>query len=223
MSIDNDLQQPSVSPEVELFEISNFNPANPGEVFRFCGLGAVLWQGQSYAAFPVRGSGFDLTSQSFPRPKLTIGNFGLPGTGGLQMTTVCSEYNDFAGATVVRHTTLEKYLDGLPGANPLEEFDTTYWRVEQKLSDNEEAIEFELSFLGLEDITLPRRKFFSNYCSWQYRGDQCGYVGGAVATILNQPTADLALDACAKNRKACNLRFGGGVNRFGGVPGARFA
>jgi lambda family phage minor tail protein L len=223
MPINTDIQKPSVSPEVELFEISGFNPANPGETFRFCGLGSVSWQGQAYTAFPCKGSGFTLTSQSFPRPRLTIGNFELPGTGGLQMTAVCSQYNDFTGATVVRHTTLEKYLDGLPGANPLEEFDTTYWRVEQKLSDNEEAIEFELSFLGLEDTSLPRRKFFNNYCGWEYRSDQCGYVGGAVATISNMPTTNLALDRCSKNRVGCSLRFGDGVNRFGGVPGARFS
>lgn len=222
MPIALDIQKLSVSPEVELFELTKFNLSDPSEVFRFCSLGTVAWQGNQYVGVPCSGSDFSLSSQSFPRPKLAIGNFEIPSTG-LRITALSQQFNDFIGATVIRHTTLEKYLDGLPTANPLEEFETSYWRVEQKLNDDEESLQWELSFLGLEDVELPRRRFFSNYCSWEYRGDRCGYVGGAIAKIDNTATSDLALDRCGKNRAACALRFGTGVRRFGGFPGARFS
>jgi lambda family phage minor tail protein L len=221
MAINADIQHQSVSPEVELFELTDFDKDQPNEVFRFCGLGTVSWQGQEYTGMPCEGSGFEVSSQSFPRPKLTIGNFPIPGTG-LLLTAISAQYNDFIGATITRHRTLEKYLDGLPTANPLEQFDTSVWKIEQKLNDDEEALQWELSFLGLENVQLPRRRFFSNYCNAEYRGDRCGYMGGAVATIANVPTTNLALDRCGKNRASCALRFGNDEQRFGGFPGARF-
>jgi lambda family phage minor tail protein L len=222
MTIRSDIQDVSHSPEVYLYELSNFNQAAPSEIFRFCSLHTVEFGGLSYFGIPCEGTGFSLTSQSFPRPKLAIGNFEIPATG-LLLSAFVAQFDDFIGATVTRRTTLEKYLDGQVSANSLEQFTPTYWQVEQKINDDDEFLQWELSFAGLEDTLIPRRSFFVNHCSSLYRGEQCGYLGVPVATILNQPTTDPALDRCAKNRQACKLRFGDGVNRFAGTPGARFA
>jgi lambda family phage minor tail protein L len=221
MTIQADIQDIAHSPEVYLYELTNFNPNTPADVFRFCSLHTVQFQGLTYTGIPCEGTGFGISSQGFPRPKLAIGNFEIPATG-LLLSAVVEQFEDFIGATLIRRTTLEKYLDGQPTANPLEQFDPTYWKVEQKINDDDEFIQWELSFAGLEDMVIPRRSFFVNYCSWEYRGSRCGYTGAPVATILNQTTSDPALDRCAKNRQACKLRFGDGVLRFGGFPGGRF-
>jgi lambda family phage minor tail protein L len=221
MTIQEDIQRRSTSPEVELFEIREFDPLSPNEVFRFCSLTTVNWQGQQYSGLPCEGTGFELTTQSFPRPKLAIGNFELPGTG-INFSAVAAQFNDFIGAQIIRRTTLEKYLDGLPTADAYQELDVSYWRVEQKINDDEEVLQWELSFLGLEQTELPRRSIFTNHCSWEYRDDRCGYTGAPVAKLDNTPTTDPLLDRCGRNRAACALRFGNGVRRFGGFPGARF-
>jgi lambda family phage minor tail protein L len=221
MPISEDTQGRSPSNEVELFELTGFNPLVPSEAFYFCGLDNVTWQGIDYAGMPCAGSGFEITGQGFPRPKLTIGNFEIPQMG-VTLSNIISTYDDFIGAVIIRRTTLEMYLDGQPTSNPLEEIDRSYWRIEQKLNDDAEVIQWELSFMGLENMLLPRRTFEENYCSFDYRGEYCNYTGAPVAKLDNTPTSDLSLDRCSKTTYACGLRlWPGGVRRFGGTPGAR--
>jgi lambda family phage minor tail protein L len=214
MTIVSDIQQPSSSSKVELFTISAFDRVNPTQVFRFCNLGTLVWRGNTYNAIPCQSSGFILTGQSLPRPRLKVTNIhGL-------LSNIVEQYGSFIGAKLTRTVTLEKYLDALPTANPLEEFETSIWTIEQKLSDNETEMEWELSFAGLEGLKLPRRTFLNNYCDAPYRSARCGYTGAAVAKADDTPTNDLALDRCGKRVKSCKLR--NNTLNYAGVPGARF-
>jgi lambda family phage minor tail protein L len=214
MTIVSDIQKPSISSKVELFTISNFDKITPTNVFRFCNLGKITWRNDFYNAIPCQSSGFTLTGQSLPRPRLKVTNIhGL-------LSNVVEQYNSFIGAKLTRTVTLEKYLDALPTNNPLEEFETSIWTIEQKLADNETELEWELSFAGLEGLKLPRRTFLNNYCDAAYRSARCGYVGIPVAKIDDTPTTDPALDRCGKRVKSCKLR--NNTLNYAGVPGARF-
>lgn len=222
MPIAADVQGFSPPLEVELFELSDFDSFQTSEVLRFCNLGNVTWRGKSYIGIPCEGTGFVSAGQSFPRPQLTIGNVSITGQPqGLLLSSLIAQYDNLNGATISRIVTLEKYLDGMPNANPLEQITADSWQIEQKLEDTEEYVKFELSYLGLENVKVPRRKIYRNYCSSVYRDNICGYTGPAVAKIDNTPTNDINLDRCAHDQVACFLRFPIGTVRFAGVPGLR--
>src|SRR3546814_18403294 len=68
---------------------------------------------------------------------------------------VCS--SDLAKLT--RRRTLAKYLDGMPDADPDEEFPPEIWFIEQKVGETSEAVEFELaSAMDFQGVQLPRRQ-----------------------------------------------------------------
>ncbi|ENB2669422.1 phage minor tail protein L [Escherichia coli] len=52
------------------------------------------------------------------------------------------------------------------------------------------------------------------YCMWDYRGDECGYNGPAVADEFDNPTTDIRKDRCSKCMRGCEMR--GMVANFGG-------
>ncbi len=225
MSIASDIHKLNPGAIVALYEIDA--TALGGDLFRFHPgvneLGNdVVWQGNTYLRFPIMAEGFERTSSgSSPRPKLTISNIG--GVLGAEIRGV----NDFVGAKVKRTRTFVRYLDavnfaaGNALADPNAHFPPETYYVDRKSSENKLAIEWELaSPLDLPDVKLPRRQVIANVCTWLYRGAECGYSGGAVATAADVPTADINQDACGKRVSSCQLRFGTGVLRFGGFPSA---
>jgi lambda family phage minor tail protein L len=214
MPIETDIQKLSNSSRVELFKIYNFDKLDPARVFRFCNLGAVTWKGNLYNAIPCESSGFVLTGQSLPRPRLRVTNIHS------LLSSIVEQYDSFIGAKLERTVTLEKYLDTLTTANSLQEFETSQWTIEQKLSDSELELEWELSFGGMEGLKLPRRRYLNNHCDAEYRGSRCGYTGVPVAKIDDTPTSDPALDRCGKRLSSCKKR--NNTLNYAGVPGARF-
>lgn len=112
--------------------------------------------------------------------------------------------------------------DGNPNADPTQEFPNEIWYVERKSSEDSQVVKFELSSaMDFNGVKLPRRQIIANQCSWQYRSAECGYTGGAVADINDEPTSVLADDACAKKVRSCKFRFGEtGVLNYGGFPAA---
>lgn len=102
--------------------------------------------------------------------------------------------------------------------------DQTY-RIDRIASENQEFVEFELSSrLDLTNVLLPRR-LVADYCPWKYRGVECGYNGGPVATVEDITTGvTLATDQCGKRLKSCKLRFPNASQfdplPFGGFPAA---
>jgi lambda family phage minor tail protein L len=183
----------------------------------------VVWGGTTYNAWPIQGSGFEMnTSGSLPRPRLSVGNLG--GT----ISALCRSYRNLIGAKVTRKLVPTKYLDAInftgginPYADPTAELASSIWIIKRKKLDTKTLIEFELgSPLDSMRILLPRRPIIQNVCTFRYRGDGCGYAGGAVADINDVPTAILANDKCGHRLSSCKLRFGEyGDLPFGGWPG----
>ena len=99
------------------------------------------------------------------------------------------------------------------------------YRIDRIASENQEFVEFELSSrLDLTNVLLPRR-LVADYCPWKYRGVECGYKGGPVATAEDITTGvTSATDQCGKRLKSCKLRFPNASKvdplPFGGFPAA---
>ena len=102
------------------------------------------------------------------------------------------------------------------------------WYVDRISSENQEMVEIELSpKLDLVNVAIPRRTI-EEFCPWEYRGTECGYVGGqcftvddALITTGTQAQKEKA-DVCGKRLKSCQKRFGKQNDLpFGGFYGAR--
>lgn len=186
----------------------------------------IWFDGIDYAAWPIEATGFELTGDQPPTPKLTVGNING------SITALCLQFDDMLGAKLTRIQTFVKYLDavnfpsGNPDADPAEQMPQEIWYVERKTGESVEAVEFELSSaLDLEGIELPRRVILASRCNaiacGGYRGPDCGYTGPAVATIDDVPTSDPLLDRCSGTITGCKLRFGeNGELPYGGFPAA---
>lgn len=184
----------------------------------------VVWQGVTYQPYPVSADGFEVDGTGrMPRPKLSVSNKD----GGIS-SLIRSIGGDLVRSRLTRKRTLLKYLDAVnfPGgvnvnADPLAALPDELWFVRQKTEENFAVVEFELgSPLDLVGVQLPRRQILSDICPFRYRGADCGYSGGPVATVLDVPTGSLALDECSHKQSGCSLRFVGVPLRFGGFPGA---
>lgn len=197
-----------------------------GSTFRFAPqvneLGAaIVWQGQTYEAFPIQASGFEQrASGPFPRPTLVASN--VLGTLG----TLIRQYDNLRGAKLTRKRTMARFLDavnfagGNALADPLAAYPDDIWFVDECTARNRLAISWVLrNPLDYDGVMLPARVVHPNHCPWAYRGSDCGYTGGAVAKLDNTPTAVLGEDQCSKSLAGCKLRFGSAPLPFGGFPG----
>ena len=225
MSIASDIQKLDPGCVVELFVFDARGIG--GDLFHFhAGTnelnGDVVWQGVAYTRYPVEATGFEMRADGpAPRPKIRASNF----QGALGAAV--RPYGDGVGAKVIRKRTFVRYLDavnfaaGNPLADPNAEFPIDEYFVDRKLTENRVMIEWELaSALDLTGVMLPRRQIVANVCPWVYRGGECNYTGGPVATAADNPTSDPKLDVCGKRLASCKLRFKNGVLRYGGFPAA---
>lgn len=197
-----------------------------GELLRFCNvqneLGkAVIWKGQTYQAYPIQAEGFELSGQSKTnRPKLNVSNiFGM-------VTSLAQSYNQLIGAVVIRRQTYAQFLDAAnfqaaqnPKADPTQEI-VSKFVVEQLSNLNSETATFTLAAPSEADgAIIPARIMLANICTWQYRGEGCGYSGAPVADRFDMPTQDTTKDECSKTLQGCKARFGAtAVLPFGGFP-----
>lgn len=223
MTIASDVQKLEPGNLVELFELNAAMLG--GDVLRFHAsteIGSIWWQGEEYSPWPMRADGFARTTDQPPTPKLTVAN--IDG----RISLLCMAHEDLVGARLIRRRTFAKYLDArnFPGGNaqadPLQEMDPEVWFIERKVSENPQAIEFELSStLDFNGVQLPRRQIVANSCTSEYRGPECGYLGPAVATIMDAPTTDIFLDRCGKRLASCKLRWGEDAELpYGSFPAA---
>lgn len=130
-SITGEIQTLTPSAIIELYEIDATSVG--GSVYRFHSgmnelLGDIVWQGNSYSAFPIQASGFDWSGKGqMPRPKVTVSN--VLGT----ITALVLAYQDLVGCKFTRIRTLAKYLDAVnfPTQRNLltysQEFDNASW------------------------------------------------------------------------------------------------
>ena len=223
-----DVQALELPALVELFELDASSIG--GTLLRFHGYAqtaTITWQGNAYTAWPIEASGFARSgSGSLPTPKLAVGNVDS------SISTLCTYFADLVGTKLTRHTTLGKYLDAVnfPGGNltadPTQEFPLDIWYIEQKTSETNEVVEFQLSSaLDCLGAMLPRRQVVANVCYWLscggYRGANCGYTGAAMFDNKGNPVQSSAQDRCGGHMSDCKLRFGAtAILPFGGFPGA---
>ena len=100
-------------------------------------------------------------------------------------------------------------------------FPDEVWYIDRISSENQQAVEFELaSKLELTNVLLPGRTVVE-HCPYRYRGPDCGYEGGPVATEADVATSNASEDRCGKKVSSCRLRFANTTLPFGGFPGAR--
>ncbi len=217
MSLIQDVQSLEPGQYVTLYTVDA--SALGAEVYRFHSygqVGSIVWQGETFEPWPVEATGFEMSTNAPASPRMKLGN-----VGGF-ITALALQFDDLIGATVTRHRTLGKYLDGQPEADPDEHFPDDIWRIEQKLAETNELVDFELaSSLDFNGIQLPARPITANSCFWQYRDADCGYTGPPVATREDIITSDAELDDCGKRPQSCKLRFGANNPLpFGGFPAA---
>jgi len=226
MTIQTEIQSLSPSALIELFTLDLTLQGGP-VLHWHAGtneLGSdIVWGGVTFTRFPVQASGFKQSGiGSLPRPKIsTSNNQGI-------MAALARQYSDFGGCKLTRIRTFARFLDAVnfPGGNlqadPSQSLPNEVWFFDRKSSEDGNLIEFELaSSLDMVAVKIPRRQFIQNCCAWVYRGADCGYTGGPVATAADVPTSNPALDVCSKYLTGCKFRFGSSaILPYGGFPGA---
>ena len=180
----------------------------------------IIWQGETFEPMALEVSGLEMRSDGkASAPTLSMAN----NIGGIQgaVSAYCLQFGDFAGAKLKVITTLAKYLDaenfstGNASANPSEKREQI-WFIEQKTSENSQQVTFELSNpVDFEGLKIPTRQI-SNYCNWEYRSEECGYIGSAMFTEKDEPTDNPALDRCNYRTSGCRCREN--ELHFGGFP-----
>lgn len=180
----------------------------------------IIWQGETFEPMALEVSGLEMRSDGkASAPTLSMEN----NIGGIQgaVSIYCLQFGDFAGAKLKVITTLAKYLDaenfssGNATANPSEKREQI-WFIEQKTSENAQQVTFELSNpVDFEGLKIPTRQI-SNYCNWEYRSEECGYIGSAMFTEKDEPTDNPALDRCNYRTSGCRCREN--ELHFGGFP-----
>ena len=180
----------------------------------------IIWQGQTFEPMALEVSGLEMRSDGkASAPTLSMAN----NIGGIQgaVSAYCLQFGDFAGAKLKVITTLAKYLDaenfstGNPTTNPSEKREQI-WFIEQKTSENAQQVTFELSNpVDFEGLKIPTRQI-SNYCNWEYRSEECGYIGSAMFTEKDEPTDNPTLDRCNYRTSGCRCREN--ELHFGGFP-----
>lgn len=226
-TITSEIQKLEPSAIVELFEMDATGFG--GDLLRFhAGTNGLrqnlVWQGETFTAFPIESSGFDLSGNGqLPRPKLRVANV----TGAI--TFLALEYDDLLGAKITRRRTLAKYLDAVnfpggvnPSADPDAEFANDIFFVDRKVSETRDVVEFELAAaFDVAGVQLPRRQIIQNVCTWRYRGGECGYTGTNYFDANDQAVGSAGLDVCGKRLTSCEARFGtNSPLPFGSFPAA---
>lgn len=182
-----DLISLAQQPIIELFTLSEFDDI--GTIFRFTSYRECIWLGQTWTHIDCKTQGFEYNSRQLPQPKLIVANtLGYIGQ-------LVAEYNNLENAELVRYRTVE----GMIWANSADLITTEIYHIEQKVSENPEAITFELSAIPIENRQLPSSSFEPRYCPFVYRDPAtCGYTGPPISTP----------DKCKKTLGACRQRFG---------------
>lgn len=226
-TITTEIQKLEPSAMVELFVLDATSLGS--DLFRFhAGTNGlrqnIVWQGNTYTAFPVQSSGFEFSGNGqMPRPKLVFANI----TGVFSLLAI--QYDDLLGAKITRKRTLAKYLDAVnftggvnATADPAAEFPDDVFFIDRKVSETRDLVEFELAAsIDVAGVKLPRRQIIQNVCIWRYRGTECGYSGTAYFNANDVSVATAGLDVCGKRLSSCKARFGQTAELpFGSFPSA---
>lgn len=189
----------------------------------------IIWQGKTFKPITIKHDGLEMRGDGrASTPTLAVGN-NIDGIQGA-VSMLCMQYDDFAGAKLTIIRTLAKYLDAenFSSGNPQaqNEYTKQIWYIEQKTSDNNGVVSFELSNpVDFEGKKIPARQI-TGYCHWaicgRYRGEECKYRGTQMFTVDGEPTDDPNMDACGGRVHDCQARHGkNAALPFGGFPASR--
>lgn len=151
MTIQQEVVKPYTSPYVELF-ILDGTAIDPSLLFYFTNSSdtPIQFGANTYQPFPIQGTGWAVTSNQPPRPKLTISNV----TKVVQ--PYVQNYNDLSQMKVTRIRTMQKFLVGQPSADSNAHLPLELYYVNQMTRLAKDVIEFELvSFLEAPNAKLP--------------------------------------------------------------------
>jgi lambda family phage minor tail protein L len=157
----------------------------PGPVFAFHNNSAysdvsLFFQTVEYQPFPFEASGYEINpSSQLPRPRITASNIGTTVYVGAVLSAVLREFDDLYGTKLVHKRTFESFLDGKPGADPIQEFEPQIYYVDRKVSEMKKRIVLELGApWDIEGVKIPGRSLNASACANVYRsGDGCDYTG----------------------------------------------
>jgi lambda family phage minor tail protein L len=188
MTLEADVQQGWHDAIVEMYDIDLTGITNdPADIYYFTNQlkedgTKVQWKGNVYEPLPILSAGYDRnTNGQIAQPTLTVAN--VLGT----FSQVVRSFDDLVGGKVTRRRTLQKYLDGSPQADSLQEFPIDIFYIERKTQETALAITWQLSsILDLEGVKLPRRVITQNLCLWRYRSSECSYTGAPVFNSRDQ-------------------------------------
>lgn len=225
-SITTTIQQLAPSAVIEMYQLDLTSVGGPILYYHGGTSGtyeSIVWQGQTYYAFPVQTTGFEWNGRGqLPRPKIQVANV----TGAI--TALILLYGDLIGCKVTRKRTFAQFLDaanfpnGNASADPTAEFPDDIFFIEQRTVENRNVVEFQLAAaFDFQGFQLPRRPIIQNVCAWIYRSSECGYTGTAYFDTNDNPVPTAAQDVCGKRLSSCQARFGANNPLpFGGFPAA---
>ena len=122
---------------------------------------------RTYTALPLQAKGFKSDpSATSARPTITFANVSDT------FKTAISDYDALLGSTLIRRTTLQKYLVGESGdSTPPVEFPKQIYLFDRITAQSKTAITFECATpYDLQGVTLPKRQVIANACPWLYQG-----------------------------------------------------
>jgi lambda family phage minor tail protein L len=155
----------------------------------------IIWQGKRYVPFPILIEGFEMMARgTLPKPKLTFASqnqIEAYDNFFTQIKNTIRSIGDIIGLEIIRKRTYLKYLDAVNfksyggiinddnfiiDPDPYAQLNPDIFYVDRKLKENKNILQYELSsILDLENIRLPLRTLYSEACSFEYRGEGCGY------------------------------------------------
>lgn len=162
-----------------------------------------------FRPFHLSVSGFEISgSNKLPQPKVTFSNM----VG--DFTDLSADFDDLVGFRLIRVRTYARFLHSIDGVsqsgyNSSAHFHPDIWYFNRKMEENNQYCVYELaSVFDVEGIRFPKRRMYSNYCPFVYKGPDCQSVSSK--------------NSCGKSLRACRNRFPAGADlRFGGFPAAQ--
>ena len=123
---------------------------------------------RSYVALPMQAKGFKSDPKgTSARPTISFANI----SNILKNST--GDFDAILGSTIIRRTTLKKYLDDGTGnsSNPAIQFPKQIFLLDRIASNSKTAITFECATpYDLQGIKIPKRQVIANACPWTYQG-----------------------------------------------------
>lgn len=164
---------------------------------------------------------------ALPTPTLILSN-----SDGI-FQAILNTWGDVLGCPIYRMRTYARFLDGHDEPDSSAYFGPDTFKVERKVDENPNTIEWELSAsIDQQGKMIPGRQVIRDTCLWRYRiwnpatatftytKAQCPYTGTAYFDINDNPTLLQAEDAPSRRISCCEARFGkGNPLPFGGFPG----